>query len=143
MISYSTNFMGPITMDWYRERGLTHMVEQTCESELIRNALRTSKVLNYPDIEIGDTYEIEEITVHYAGGRIDIRDDSKYGYDGWDEYGVALMHAEDWNALSDFLDRLTGEKVMPYESLIMLFEAEYGKKIRWAKDLEDWRNYAQ
>src|SRR6056300_631071 len=143
MISHSTNFMGPITMDWYRERGLTHMVERTCESEMIRNALRTSKVLNYPDIEIGDTYQIEDVITHYAGGRIDIRDDSKYGYDGWDEYGVAPMHGEDWNALSDFLDRLTGEKVMPYESLIMLFEAEYGKKIRWAKDLEDWRNIAQ
>ena len=143
MISYSTNFMGPISMDWYRERGLTHMVTKTCESELIRNALRTSKALNYPNIEIGDTYEIEDVKVHYAGGRIDIRDSSKQGYDGWDEYGVAPMHGEDWNALSDFLDRLTGEKVMPYESLIMLFEAEYGKKIRWAKDLEDWRYIAQ
>ena len=102
MITYSTNWMGPINLHWYKERGLL-------EADSITP------------------------TIQYSAGRIDIRDDSKYGYDGWDEYGVAPMHAEDWNALSDFLDRLTGEKVMPYEALIMLFEAEYGKKIRWAE----------
>src|SRR5210317_1136915 len=134
MITYSTNFMGPISMNWYRERGLTHMVEQTCESELIRNALRTSKALNYPDIEIGDTYEIEDVKVHYSAGRIDIRDDSKHGYDGWDEYGVSPMHGEDWNALSDWLWDLETEEKVPYDELIALFEKDYGKKIRWWKD---------
>lgn len=136
--------MGPISMDFYRKRGLTHMVEKTCESELIRDALRTSKVLNYPDIEIGDTYEVEEVTVYYAGGRIDIRDSSKYGYDGWDEYGVAPMHAEDWNALGDWLWDLETEDKVPYDELIALFEKDYGKKIRWAKDtVEDWRHISQ
>ena len=116
--------MGPLSMKWYSDRGLTK---------------RESKVLKYGQVfypkgyKAGDVWEYDEITTHYCAGRIDIRDDSKYGYDGWDEYGVAPMHAEDWNALSDFLDRLTGEKVMPYEALIMLFEAEYGKKIRWAE----------
>jgi len=135
VITYSTNFMGPISMDFYRKRGLTHMVEKTCENELIRNALRTSKALNYPNIEIGDTYELEEITVHYAGGRIDIRDDSKYGYDGWDEYGLAPMPAEDWDALSDWLWDLETEKQLNYEELIDTFEKECLKrKIRWWKD---------
>ena len=133
MISYSTNFMGPISTRWYSERGLTHMVTKTCESELIRNALRSSKVLNYPNIEIGDTYEVEEITVHYAGGRIDIRDSSKQGYDGWDEYGMAPMHGEDWNALSDWLWDLTTPTKLSYNTLIEQFEQYYGKKIRWAE----------
>src|SRR6056300_1375157 len=115
--------MGPISLDWFRKRGLTREVSVVLEEDQ-----------KFGDLKAGDTWTYAEITTNYAGGRIDIRDDSKYGYDGWDEYGVAPMHIEDWNALSDFLDRLTGEKVMPYESLIMLFEAEYGKKIRWAKD---------
>lgn len=144
-VTYWSNFMGPISMSWYRDRGLTHMVEKTCESELIRDALRTSKVLKYPDIEIGDTYEIEEITVHYAGGRIDIYglDPEKY-YAGKDEYGLDVMHGEDWNALSDWLDDLTTDTVLSYNDLIEQFEQYYGKKIRWAKDtVDDWRNYIQ
>ena len=51
MITYSTNWMGPISTHWYRERGLV---------------------------------ENENITTYYCAGRIDIRDDSKCGYDGWD-----------------------------------------------------------
>ena len=74
---------------------------------------------------------IEEHGDCWSAGRIDIRDSNKPGYDGWDEYGLAPMHTEDWNALGDFLDRLHGEKVLPYDTLITLFEAEYGKKIRW------------
>lgn len=123
-VTYWTNFMGPISMDWYRKRGLTYKVSKVLEE---------GQTFYPKGYKAGDVWEYDDITVHYAGGRIDIRDNSKEGYDGWDEYGVAPMHAEDWNALSDFLDRLTGEKVMPYEALIMLFEAEYGKKIRWAE----------
>jgi len=134
VITYSTNFMGPISMDFYRKRGLTHMVEKTCESELIRNALRTSTKLNYPNIEIGDTYEQEEITVHYAGGRIDIYglDPEKY-YGGSGEYGLRVMHGEDWDALSDWLYEFESEEQVPYDELIALFEKDYGKKIRWAE----------
>ena len=124
MVTYSTNWMGPISLDWFRKRGLTREVSVVLEEDQ-----------KFGDLKAGDTWTYAEITTNYAGGRIDIRDDSKYGYDGWDEYGVAPMHIEDWNALSDFLDRLSGEKVVPYESLIMLFEAQYGKKIRWADDI--------
>ena len=124
MVTYSTNWMGPISLDWFRKRGLTREVSVVLEEDQ-----------KFGDLKAGDTWTYAEITTNYAGGRIDIRDDSKYGYDGWDEYGVAPMHIEDWNALSDFLDKLSGEKVVPYESLIMLFEAQYGKKIRWADDI--------
>jgi len=96
MIVYSLNWMGPVSLHWYRNRGIDHR------------------------------------TVQYSAGRIDIRDSNKDGYEAWDEYAVAPMHSEDWGAFSDFLDRLHGETVIPYDSLIMLFEAEYGKKIRWA-----------
>lgn len=90
MISYSTNWMGPINMKWIEEHG-------DC----------------------------------WSAGRIDIRDSNKPGYDGWDEYGLAPMHTEDWNALGDFLWNFESEELIPYDDLIELFEEDYGKKIRW------------
>ena len=90
MISYSTNWMGPINMKWIEEHG-------DC----------------------------------WRAGRIDIRDSNKPGYDGWDEYGLAPMHTEDWNALGDFLWNFESEELIPYDDLIELFEEDYGKKIRW------------
>lgn len=117
--------MGPINMDWFRERKLTHFITKTVESELIAN------IKNLP---IGATYEIEVIHTHYAGGRIDIRDSSKAGYDGWNEYAVAPMHGEDWNKLGDWLWDLTTDTLLSYSELIERFETETGTKIRWAND---------
>ena len=74
--------------------------------------------------------------VTYSCGRIDIRDDSKHGYDGWYEYSVVPMHGEDWNALSDYLWDLTTEELLPYNTLIEQFETHYGKRIRWADERE-------
>lgn len=104
MITYSTNWMGPINLHWYEERGLL---------------------------------EADGVTpkIQYSAGRIDIRDDSKPGYDGWNEYSVAPMHGEDWNALSDYLWDLETEELLPYNTLIEQFEEHYGKKIRWADDI--------
>lgn len=102
MITYSTNWMGPINLHWYEERGLLE--------------------------EDGVTP-----TIRYSAGRIDIRDDTKQGYDGWDEYSVAPMYSEDWNALSDYLWDLTTEELVPYNTLIEQFETHYGKRIRWAE----------
>ena len=49
-------------------------------------------------------------------------------------FGVPVMHGEDWNALSDWLDNFKSEELVPYKELITMFEADYGKKIRWADD---------
>ena len=106
MISYSTNWMGPINLYWYEERGLLEADGVTP-------------------------------TIQYSAGRIDIRDDTKQGYDGWDEYSVAPMHSEDWNALSDYLLDLTTEELLSYNELIEQFETHYGKKIRWADESKD------
>jgi hypothetical protein len=125
MITYSTNWMGPANLNWYCERGLTKKV---------------SKVLDegqrfYPKgLGPGDVWEYDEITTYYSAGRIDIRDDSKPGYDGWNEYGVAPMHGEDWNALVDYLWDLTTDTLLSYSELIERFETETGTKIRWAND---------
>jgi len=120
--------MGPISIEWYRKRGLTHKVSVVLEEDR----------RFYPKgLGPGDVWEYDEIDISYAGGRIDIRDDSQQGYDGWDEYGVAPMHGEDWNALSDWLDDLITTELWEYDMLISIFEGEVlnGRKIRWATEL--------
>jgi hypothetical protein len=115
--------MGPVSMDWYRERGLTRQVSEVLEKDQA-----------FGFFKAGDTWTYEDITEHYACGRIDIRDSTKEGYDGWDEYDLEPMHSEDWNALSEYLWDLTTEHVLSYEELITSFEEYYDKKIRWWKD---------
>ena len=134
-VSYFLNWMGPVTMTWYEERGLTHKVERVVESELIRDTLRNSPELNYPDIKIGDTYEIKEIHTNYSAGRIDIRDSNKEGYEGWSEYAVPPMRSEDWARLSDWLMNLETKTVWSYEKLILAFECNVLERdIRWWED---------
>jgi hypothetical protein len=125
MITYSTNMMGPWSMDWYRQRGLTEHVWKKIESKMQAKIRR---------MDIGESYMTEEIITHYAGGRIDIRglDDSEF-YNGWGEYSLPIMHGEDFNAFSDWLDEQADETVRNYEELICDFEREYGKLIRWAE----------
>ena len=98
MISYSINWMGPVSLHWYRNRGIDHTTEE------------------------------------YSAGRIDIRDSSKDGHDGWDEYAVPPMHSNDWKHFSDFLQSLETNEKFPYEYLISEFERRYGRCIRWADD---------
>ena len=101
MISYSTNWMGPINMQWYEERGL----------------LKEGSV---------------EPTTYYSAGRIDI-----YGVPGEHyplEYGLAPMHGQDWNALSNWLDNFETDELMSYGDLIESFQLWYGKSIRWAEN---------
>ena len=128
MIHYSTNWMGPVSMDWYRERGLTRQVSEVIERDQAFGFLKA-----------GDTWTYEDITEPYACGRIDIRDSSKEGYDGWDEYDLEPMHSEDWNALSEYLWDLTTDTQLSYDELIAGFEEHYGKKIRWWKDDDELR----
>jgi hypothetical protein len=121
MISYSTNWMGPISMDWFRDRGLT---------EKKTRVVTEDSVLVEMGRKVGDVLEYDEITTHYCGGRIDIHGvpDEPWGL----EYGLPIMHGEDWNALGDYLRDLTTEELLPYDTLIEQFETQYGKKIRWA-----------
>jgi len=100
MISYSTNWMGPIDLGWYERNGVD--------------------------------YE----KVKYSGGRIDIRDDTKSGYNGWDEYSLPLMRTEDWYDFSDWLDDLETETLWSFEKIIEEYRQETGHVIRWWKDDE-------
>lgn len=119
-VSYSLNWMGPVSMQWYRDRGLTKMVSEVLEKDQV-----------FGNLKEGDTWTHEEITTHYSAGRIDIRDSSKEGYDGWDEYAVSPMHAEDWHHLGEWLWELTTDEVLPYNTLLEMFQEHYDKEIRW------------
>ena len=116
--------MGPVNMDFYRERGLVETVREVLEEDQ-----------KFGKLKKGEVFEYDVVTENYSAGRIDIRDSSKPGYDGWNEYSLSPMRTEDWNALSDYLWDLTTEELLPYNTLIEQFEAHYGKKIRWADEI--------
>jgi len=118
MISYSTNWMGPISTRWYEERDIPFELRMT-----------SGKFIQPPR-------EYKHFLESYSCGRIDIRglDEEEY-YSGWYEYGVAPMRTEDWNALSDWLDDLEDESLITYEELIRQFEEHQGKPIRWSTGL--------
>ena len=125
MISYSTNWCGPVSMEWFRERGLTEKVAKVVTEDSVLVELGRKNV--------GDVWEYDEVTTYYSAGRIDI-----YGVPGEHyplEYGLAPMHGEDWNALSDWLNTVDTNTQWSYEDLIANFERFYGTKIRWAEDI--------
>lgn len=121
--SYSTNWMGPISIRWYRDRGLTRKVTKV---------LKENQSFYPKGLEPGDVWEYDEITTNYACGRIDIRGDTESPWG--DEYGVAPMHIEDWNAFGDWLDDLDTLYQWPYEELLDGFKNDTGIEIRWADD---------
>ena len=115
MISYNTNWMGPISTKWYETRDIPFVTMK-----------KTSKTL-------GREYEYKEYLEKYSCGRIDIYglDEQEY-WGGKSEYSVAPMRAEDWNKLQDWLDELQTETLLTYKELISRFEKDYRKHIRWA-----------
>ena len=126
MITYSTNWMGPISKDWFRERGLTCKVTQVVEEGSVLVELGRKKV--------GDVLEYDEITFHYSAGRMDIRDDTKEGYDGWDEYSLPPMRTEDWNDFSVWLDDFETEELWSLEDILEEYRQDTGHVIRWWKE---------
>ena len=125
MISYSTNWMGPISLAWYRDRGLTYTATHVMEQD--------SKITDHKK---GDVIKREEIAISYSAGRMDIRDDSKEGYDGWYEYSLAPMRSEDWNLFSTWLDDLETETLWTLDQILEEYRQDTGHVIRWWKEDE-------
>ena len=124
-ISYDTNFMGPISTSWYKERNLTRSKVMYVDSD------RLSQALNVP---LGTRYEIDEVTEHWCGGRIDIYGVPNEPYPI--EYSLPVMHVESWNVLTDWLEDFESDELLTFDELINTFEADTGHKIRWWKDNE-------
>lgn len=114
MITYSTNWMGPVSNGWYDARQIPFVLKKA--------------------VWKGNNYEYKEYLEEYSCGRIDI-----YGLDpeeywgGKHEYGLAPMRTEDWEELSEWLYDLESEELLSYEELISNFEKKNGK-IRWAPE---------
>ena len=113
MISYSTNWMGPISTKWYEDRNIPFVMK------------RTKGIAPFPARDYKDYVE-------YSCGRIDIYglDEEEY-YAGKSEYGVATMRHEDWNDLSEWLDTFETKELVPYSRLLEIFERTKRIKIRW------------
>jgi len=114
MVTYSTNWMGPVSTRWYEDRRVPFEWRETSG-------------------KIFEKMQYKHYLESYSCGRIDI-----YGLDeqehwcGRGEYSVAPMRTEDWNELSDYLDKLESTVLLTYRELISDFEKEYGRGIRWS-----------
>ena len=95
-VTYSTNWMGPVNMKWYSDRGLTRKVSKLLEEDQ-----------RFGDLKAGDTWTYDEITTEYACGRIDIRglDPEKY-WNGWyqkvneeKKYRLADLDKNFWSSI--------------------------------------------
>ena len=116
--------MGPWHLDWYRERGLTRKVTKVVDE---CTGWMHSKV------KVGDTVEYDEITEHYAGGRLDfwnnLDPDSMFP----DEMSVPVMRLEDWQAFGKWLETFETDFPWTLAQLVELYERD-NPKIRWWKD---------
>lgn len=118
-VRYSTNWMGPVSLSWYRERGLLKTVEEILEKDSI-----------FTNRKKGDKLVYEEIIEQWAGGRIDVRGTGNpYG----EELGLPIMHGEDFNRFSDWLDTFETDFIWSLDQIVELYERA-NPKIRWAHE---------
>lgn len=77
---------------------------------------------------------IEKNGNHWRGGRIDVHDEHADYFDhSTREFGVPLMHAEDWSMFSEWLWDFESDEVLNLDQLVGLYECEH-PKIRWFLD---------
>ena len=124
MVDYFLNQMGVYNFQWY-EQNAPHLIRTT--TKVIDSKFRK----NIHKANIGDVVEVRHIEGHVACGRIDIRDSSKEGYDGWDEYSVAPMTQRSWNDFGNWLMELETETVLTQQELEERYEYETGRKIEY------------
>jgi hypothetical protein len=121
MITYSTNWMGPVNMDWYRQRNLT-----------VTKTVIQKEDSKFTSRKKGDIYEVEEITQQWAGGRIDIRGEGLGPYGG--EMGLPIMRGDCYKQFSEWLDTFETDDVWTLAQLVELYERA-NPRIIWANDV--------
>lgn len=124
MITYSTNWMGPVNMDWYRQRGLV----ESREHVLDENSITVKQGKN----QAGDVVEHEHVTEHWCGGRIDVRGDGLGPYG--DELGLPVMRGDCYQQFSDWLATVCTKRVWTLAQLVERYE-KTNPKIVWARDV--------
>lgn len=104
--------MGPISLDWFRQRGLT--VEEKRWSDFFQKDIT-----------------VTNITQNWMGGRIDVYGtDNPYG----EEIALPIMHGCDWANFSDWLDNYETETVQTLDKILESYYNSGNDKIRWWKD---------
>lgn len=128
-IRYSTNWMGPVRLEWFIARGLTKTVTTTLSEDNIR--------VKYGNCKPGDVVMCQTITENWSGGRIDVYGTGNH-YN--DELSLPIMHGEDYDRFSDWLNGVETEYVWTLNQLVELYE-KTNPKIRWAAEV--FRNHVQ
>lgn len=104
MISYSTNFMGPISLQWYRNRGIPFVDKST-------------PAVMYAGGRI-DVYGVSE-------------DDY---YEGKTAISLPVMTASSFNAFSTFLSNFKSDTILNYDQLVTLYLAAGNTAIEYAPE---------
>lgn len=112
-ITYSTNWMGPINKKWVDEHGSNWAGGRID----IRENVDTS---GYSEEELENMSDAEYYSLYQL---------SPFG----EEYGLPIMNAQDYVKLSDWLETLETDTLIPYNDLIEKFETETETNIRWFK----------
>ena len=107
--------MGPVSMGWYRTRGLT----QTQTKMGTGNSMFTTE---------GEPYTSESITTHYSCGRIDVHNvpNEPYG----DEINEPPMLSSDWHQLGLWLETVKTMSVWTLKDLVTAYE-QHNPPITW------------
>ena len=107
--------MGPVSLNWYRQRGLTQTKHHVGENDCML-------------YKAGEAFTSETITTQYSCGRIDVRGvpDEPYG----DEINVPPMLSTDWRLFSNWLDGVETMSVWSLKDLTTAYERD-NPQITW------------
>jgi hypothetical protein len=117
-VRYSTNWMGPVNTQWYKDRGFGKTVIKT----LTEDSKLTGR-------KAGESFEAFEITTEYAAGRIDCNGDGLGPFG--EELSIPPMLAEDWGRFSKWLNTFETDAMWDFKDIIELYERA-NPKITWA-----------
>jgi len=110
-ISFFLNTMGIASMKWYEKNKIPYIEEWTTSER-------------FPKIKY------KKYLKSYCCGRIDASGHPDYPYNC--EYSVAIMEAESWGLLGEWLSRLKlGYLPESVQDIYNMFESSTGHKIKW------------
>ena len=107
--------MGPVSLDWYRTRGLTQVKQHVGENDCML-------------YKAGEAFTSETIIMQYSCGRIDVHNvpGEPYG----DEIGVPPMLSTDWRAFGDWLWDVQTMSVWTLADLVTAYQ-QHNPPITW------------
>ena len=106
LFHYTAILMGPCSLDWFKERGLTRR-----------------EVIDYN----GTPTEVDTVTEPYSAGRIEIQ-----GPDGYDEeIAVPPIKHECWSRFDDYLWQLRTDEPKTLAELVEMYEEHSGRDIEF------------